>query len=64
MDTETSLLSIRRWLMVLSLLLTVQVYASVTDTGALDAPGQPVRLALIGAGVYVVIALLLTFFEE
>ncbi|WP_148416496.1 hypothetical protein [Haloferax sp. KTX1] len=59
MDIETSLLSIRRWLMALVLLLTVQMY-----TDAVGWSGQPVRLALLGAGIYVAIALLLTFFEE
>ncbi|WEL29996.1 hypothetical protein [Haloferax volcanii] len=45
--------------MVLALLLTVQMY-----TDAVGWTGQPVPLALLGAGVYIATALFLTFFES
>ncbi|RDZ45114.1 hypothetical protein C5B91_07695 [Haloferax sp. Atlit-10N] len=59
MEIEAALLSIRRWLMVLALLLTFQMY-----TDAVGWTGQPAPLALLGAGVYIAVALLLTFFEQ
>jgi hypothetical protein len=64
MDTEASLLSIRRWLMIISLLLVVQVYYSAQSNYSVPPGGNTMILGLLGLGFVVVGSLALSFFKN
>ena len=64
MDTEASLLSIRRWLMFISLLLVVQVYYSAQNNYSAPPGGNTMILGLLSLGFVVVGSLALSFLDN
>ncbi|WP_224270677.1 hypothetical protein [Haloprofundus salinisoli] len=64
MDTEASLVAIRRWLMFISLLLIVQVYYTAVSNYSIPPRGDVMGPALIVLGFLVAVSLFLSFTDD
>ena len=64
MVSDASLRSIRRWLMLIALLLTIQIHYTAADNYSVTPGGNVVVLSMVVLGFFVSGSLVLSFVEN